>query len=168
MSGLRMTARPGSWTLIVLLTGCESAVAPREPTRLEEVRRVAPDGYGAFTGIVRGLHAPDSSFCGVSSPVLAGVRVDLGIWHDRAGTYRDTLTRSPPTSLKEKRFEVIGSTTTDGAGQFTFDHLPRRTAFAFRAIPPSGSPFKLVYGMSLYGIGNVEVPNHPSLCLPTR
>ncbi len=91
-----MTLRPCPCIVVALLIGCESAVAPREPTRLEQIQRVAPDGYGAFTGVVRGMQAPDSLYCRTASPALAGVRVDLGVWHDRPATYRDTLTHSPP------------------------------------------------------------------------
>jgi hypothetical protein len=163
-----MKLRDCTWIVAVALAACEPALVPREPTRLEEIRRVAPDGYGSFTGVVRGLQSSDSSFCRRSSPVLPGVRVDLGVWHDSPAAYRDTITRSPPTTLSEKRFEVIASTTTDATGQFTFDRLPRRAPFAFRAIPPRNSPFRLGYGISLYGVGNVNTPNHPSLCLLPR
>jgi hypothetical protein len=152
----------------MLLAACELAMAPRAPTRLEEIRRDAPDGYGTFTGIVHGRRPSDSAFCWTSDPVLSGVRVDLGIWHASAAVYRDTVTRLPPSIMAEPRFEVIGSTTTDAAGRFTFVGLPRRKPFAFRAIPPPDSPFQLAYGASLYGVGTVDTPNHPTLCLPTR
>jgi protocatechuate 3,4-dioxygenase beta subunit len=153
---------------MVLLTACEYAVAPRTLTKLEEIRRDAPNGYGAFTGVVRGLRVSDSTFCLASSPPLPGIRVDLGIWHASPAVYRDTVTGLPPSTLAEQRFEVVGSTITDAAGQFTFAGLPRRRAFAFRAIPPANSPFRLGYGISLYGIGNADTPNHPSLCLTAR
>ena len=141
--GWRLTA------VVLVVAGCELAVAPRSATRLDEIRRVAPSGYGTFNGVVRGLSATDSIYCGRSSPVLAGVRVDLGVWHASPSVYRDTLTGMPPSTLEEPLFEIVASTISDSVGRFVFESLPRRMGFAFRAFPPPDGSYRLTYGYSL-------------------
>jgi hypothetical protein len=159
--GLRATA------LIALaaLAGCERAVSPRA-SRLTEIRRNAPDGYGAFHGRVLGSVGP--GYCARTGKPLAGVRVDLGEWQGPPLSYRDTVTHQPPTEEVEPRFELLASTITDHEGRFEFATLPRRAAFAFRALPNRDSEWLLGYGASLFGLGNVDTKDMPVICLSPR
>lgn len=147
------------------LIGCERAVSPRA-SRLTEIRRNAPDGYGNFTGRV--LASDDSGRCVSTGKPVGGVRVDLGEWLGPAMSYRDTLTQQPPSSEAEPRFELLASTVTDHEGRFEFTTLPRRAAFAFRAVPGRDSGWQLAYGASLFGLGNVDIKDHPRICLRSR
>lgn len=161
--------RRGPWlAAVAALLCCEPVLAPNNPSRLDELRQVAPSGYGTFTGLVVGLLPAQGNCCRGSSPPLAGAWVDLGIWHASPAVYRDTLTHTPPSKLNEPLFEAIASTTTDAFRLFQFIRLPRRTPFAFRVVPARGSAYRLTYGESLFGIGNVDIPNHPGLCVRPR
>jgi hypothetical protein len=150
---------------LATLVGCERAVSPRA-SRLTEIRRNAPDGYGNFTGRV--LASDGSGHCTSTGKPVAGVRVDLGEWLGPPLSYRDTVTRQPPSTEAEPRFELLASTVTDHEGRFEFTTLPRRAAFAFRALPRRDSGWELAYGASLFGLGNVDTKDHPRLCLIPR
>jgi hypothetical protein len=147
------------------LIGCERAVSPRV-SRLTEIRRNAPDGYGSFTGRV--LASDDSGRCVTTGKPVGGVRVDLGEWLGPSLSYRDTVTHQPPSSEAEPRFELLASTVTDHEGRFEFTTLPRRAAFAFRAVPGRESRWQLAYGASLFGLGNVDIKDHPRICVRSR
>ncbi len=153
----------GCITLVAL--SCERSLGPRR-SRVAELRQLAAAGVGSFTGRVRALDP--SQPCWRSPTGLAGIRVEVGLWDGNPAFYRDTVTKEVPATLEEPRFEVIAYAVTDSDGRFRFDGLPRRVPFAFRAIPPSGSAWRLAYGVSLFGIPTEG--DHPEFSdsLPSR
>jgi hypothetical protein len=150
------------------IAACERALAPRASRRLFEIRQIAPDGYGTFRGRVLGAAAVGTGQCGRTGQPLAGVRVELGVWHGSPMFYRDTLTRLPPATEGEPRFERVADTVTDQEGRFVFANLPRRAPFALRAMPALESGWRIGYGVSLFGLGNVDLEDFPTLCVGRR
>ncbi len=80
--------------------------------------------------------------------------MEVGLWDGSPAFYRDTLTHQPPTAPNDPRFQLLSATVTDAEGRFRFDSMPRGVAYAMRVIPPNGSPWKVGYGESMYGVPN--------------
>ena len=158
----------GALLLIIATVSCERTFAPRQ-NRLADIRAAAaPHGFGAFNGRLRGRDPAEPERCYQGGQPLRDIRVELGLWHGEPAKYRDTVTRAIPTRLDDPRFELLAATVTDADGRFRFPALPRRAPFAFRAVPPRESPWQIGYGVSLFGIGNVDFADHPTLCLERR
>jgi hypothetical protein len=152
------------WTGVMLVTlACDRALAPRR-NRLAELRQQATAGLGVFHGRIRAFDPTQP--CWKAPRTLGGIRVEVGLWDGSPAFYRDTITRAVPTELDDPRFEVIATTITDSEGRFSFLEMPRGVPYAMRAIPPSGAPWQLAYGESMYGPPTgKDLPDFPTICL---
>ena len=151
---------------IVAALGCERLVAPQH-TALGDLRlQAGKAGLGPFIGRVR--ERDSLGRCWRAPPVVAGVRVEVGLWDGSPAFYRDTLTGQAPTVPDDPRFQLLAHTITDAEGRFRFDNMPRRVAYAMRVIPPKGAPWDVGYGDTMFGIPNVDMEDFPTLCVPLR
>jgi hypothetical protein len=130
---------------------CERVLVPQH-SAIGDLRRRATAGVGPFVGRVR--ERDPLVACWRATRVVPAARVEIGLWDGSPAFYRDTLTGRPPTSPNDPRFQLLSSTITDAAGRFRIDSMPRRVAYAFRVIPPKGSPWNVGYGESMYGMPN--------------
>jgi len=137
----------GSMALAAL--ACERVLVPQRST-IGDLRLRATAGFGSFVGRVR--ERDPLVACWRATRVVPGARVEIGLWDGSPAFYRDTLTGQPPTSANDPRFQPLSSTVTDAAGRFRIDSMPRGVAYALRVIPPEGSPWKVGYGESMYGV----------------
>jgi hypothetical protein len=151
---------------LLALGACDRAVAPRR-NRLTELRQEATKGVGVFYGRVRAFDSTQS--CWNAPRVVAGIRVEVGLWEGSPAFYRDTVTHAPPTNPNDPRFQPIATTTTDGEGRFTFLEMPRGIPYAMRAIPSRDSPWRVTYGETMYGPPNgKDLQDFPILCVKPR
>lgn len=152
--------------VLAVLLACDRSIEPRH-SRLDRLRQESTAGVGTFTGRVRERDAFQR--CSRRGVPVSGVVVELGLWQGSPAHYRDTITRAPPSSPIEPRFEVIASTTTDGTGRFQFAKIPRGVGYAMRATPGAGSGRVLAYGETMYGIpSGGDLDEFPTLCLMRR
>ena len=102
-------------------------------------------------------------------PVVAGVRVEVGLWADGPALYRDSVTHQPPTASDDPRFQLLAHTVSDAQGRFRFDSMPRRVAYAMRVIPPKGAPWTVGYGDSMFGVpSGRDLADFPTRCVALR
>jgi hypothetical protein len=176
-SGARRTLKSlvmQRFPVIMLLVGCttvaalacEGVLAPQH-SALGDLRRQATAGNGPFIGRVR----EHDSFgrCLRATPMVAGVRVEVGLWDGSPAFYRDSLTHHPPSAPDDPRFQLLAHTITDAEGRFRFDNMPRRVAYAMRVNPSKGAPWEVSYGETMYGVptgGDLE--DFPTLCVQSR
>src|SRR5262245_23648660 len=120
----------------VAVFACERVLVPQH-SALGDLRRQATEGTGPFIGRVR--ERDSLGRCWRATRVVAGVRVEVGLWDGIPAFYRDTLTHRPPTSPGDSRFQLLAHTVTDAEGRFRFDSMPRRTGYAMRVLPPKGA-----------------------------
>lgn len=154
-----------AWTMVAALA-CERILAPQH-TALGDLRLRATAGLGPFIGRVQ--KRDSLGRCWRTPPVVAGVRVEVGLWDGSPAFYRDTLTGQPPSVPDDPRFHRLAYTITDAEGRFRFDNMPRQVAYAMRVIPPKGAARGVGYGDTMYGIptgGDLE--DFPTLCVPPR
>lgn len=145
---------------------CERLLAPQH-SALSDLRRQATAGVGPFIGRVR--ERDSLSHCWRATPVVAGVRVEIGLWDGIPAFYRDSLTHQPPMAPDDPRFQLLAQTIADAEGRFRFDNMPRRVAYATRVIPPKGAQWDVSYGETIYGLptgGDLE--EFPTLCVALR
>ena len=150
---------------------CERVLAPQH-SALGDLRRHATAGVGPFIGRVR--ERDSLGRCWRSTPVVAGVRVEVGLWDGSPAFYRDSLTHHPPNAPDDPRFQLLARTITDAEGRFRFDNMPRRVAYAMRVIRPKGvlskgAPWGVSYGETMYGVSTGrDLEDFPTLCVPLR
>lgn len=154
----------GCTTVAVL--ACERILAPQH-NALGDLRRQATAGAGPFIGRVR--ERDSLNRCWNTAPVVAGVRVEVGLWDGSPAFYRDTLTGQAPSAPDDPRFQFLAHTVTDAAGRFRFDNMPRKVAYAMRVILPKGAPRSVSYGETMFGIPtSKDFEDFPTLCVPIR
>lgn len=150
----------------VAALACERVLAPRH-SALGDLRRQATAGDGSFIGRVR--QRDSLGRCWRATPVVAGVRVEVGLWDGSPAFYRDSLTHHPPTAPDDSRFQLLAHTISDAEGRFRFDSMPRRVAYAMRVIPPKGAPWHVSYGETMYGVPTGGgLAEFPTLCVALR
>lgn len=145
---------------------CERVLAPQH-SALGDLRRQATAGVGPFVGRVR--ERDSLGRCWRATPVVAGVRVEVGLWDGSPAFYRDSLTHHPPNAPHDPRFQLLAHAITDAEGRFRFDNMPRRVAYAMRVIPPKGAAWDVSYGETMYGVptsGGLD--DFPTLCVSLR
>ena len=145
---------------------CERFLAPQH-TALADLRRQATAGSGPFIGRVR--QRDSLGRCWRATPVVAGVRVEVGLWDGGPALYRDSVTHQPPTAPDDPRFQLLAHTISDAEGRFRFDNMPRRIAYAMRVIPPKGTAWVVGYGDSMFGVpSGRDLADFPTLCVSVR
>ena len=153
------------WTTLAALA-CERALAPQH-SALGDLRRGATAGLGPFIGRVRERDA--AGRCWRADSVVAGARVEVGLWGGSPAFYRDSLTHQAPSALDDPRFRLLAYTISDAEGRFRFDNMPRRVAYAMRVIPPKGAPWGTSYGETMFGVPNgADLEDFPTLCVSLR
>jgi hypothetical protein len=101
--------------------------------------------------------------------VVPGARVEIGLWEGGPLRYKDTVSYQLPVSPDDPRFQVLARTVSDSQGRFRFDSMPRKLAYAMRAIPASGATWGAGYGGSLFGVPNgADLKDFPVLCVRVR
>ena len=150
----------------ITAVSCERVLIPQR-TALSELRGQSTAGAGPFIGRVREVDATTGN-CHRGTRAVAGARVEVGLWDGSPAYYRDTLTRRPPSAPNDARFQFLAFTIADAEGRFRFDNMPKRVGYAMRVIPPKGSPWRVSYGESMYGVSNAELEEFPTLCVQPR
>jgi hypothetical protein len=131
------------------------------------VGQSAQAGFGSFFGRVGIQDATQP--CHRAPLSLAGIRVELGLWDGTPAFYRDTITKEVPSTLDDPRFQLLATTTSDSDGRFSLVQVPRGYSYALRAIPPSGSKWRLAYGLTLYGPpSGADLKDFPVLCVAAK
>lgn len=100
--------------------------------------------------------------------MVAGVRVEAGLWDGSPAFYRDALTGQAPSAPDDARFRFLAHTITDAQGRFRFDNMPRKVAYAIRVILPKGVPRAVSYGETMFGIPRGDIEAFPTIRVPTR
>lgn len=148
------TARPAApstlaASLLLALAACSSTEPVTAPT---DFRLLA-----AGTGVVYGqlLAAPPGGGM-PSATSVPGLVVELGIWQGTPYTFRDSLTHDVAARPDDPRFKLLSQTTPDAQGGYRFAEVPKQVGLALRARPPAGTPYRVTYFPTLFGIGSTD------------
>lgn len=128
-----------------------SACSVTEPSTNPLDIRSAPGDTATIYGQVFAPAAPGAS---LSRPVPHAV-IELGRWQGGPYEFRDSLRGRVAATADDPRFRVVARAIADDTGGYRLGRVPRAETFALRALPPAGTPYRVTYVGSLFGLRNV-------------
>jgi hypothetical protein len=146
-SHMTRSASPGArlGLLAVLATaGCGITEPSANPL---DVRAGTATIYGqVFAPLAPGANQP--------RPVPGAV-IELARWQGGPYDFRDSLRGRVAAAPDDPRFRVVAHALADDTGRYRLPGVPRAEIFALRARPPAGTPYRVTYLGSLFGLRNV-------------